>query len=251
MYLQRALTSLAGYLKCQQNNCYYAPQCHLGSLNMMRMLKDHYDLENKKLDAEIQSIQNKLHPSWETDIFVSSEEEIKTYVDEYNKSLTQNKDKKFAKDSVAFKMGRAYKWNTLNRGNFNRFRQTNDGNASDTSTSSSVRSQTNYTHRGFQPHTLNMGPIAPAPPQEHSEMNRIQASKRKTPPMSDGEDIAPTPPDMRGRPHYSGAASGATPKQPRPSNFRAPASKEKVPMTPKPPPHAAQSHIDQFITRPT
>lgn len=38
------------------------------SFNMMRMLKDHYDLENKKLDAEIQGIQNKLYTFRETDV---------------------------------------------------------------------------------------------------------------------------------------------------------------------------------------
>lgn len=45
--------------------------------DMMKMLKDRYDSENKKLDAEIQGIQNKLGPFWEMDIFRSSEEEMK------------------------------------------------------------------------------------------------------------------------------------------------------------------------------
>lgn len=150
------------------------------SVNMMRMLKDHYDLENKKLDAEIQGIQNKRYPFQETDISILSEEEVKTYVDEYNKLLIQNQDKKCAKGSVAFKMGRAYKWNATNRGNFNGFRQTNDKNASDTSTTSSFRSQTNCTHWGFQPHTHATGPTAPS--QENLDTNCTQAPKRKIPP---------------------------------------------------------------------
>lgn len=119
---------------------------------------------------------------------------LKTYVDEYNKLFIQNKDKKFVKDLVAFKMVRAYKWNAPNLANFNRFRQTNDGSASDTSTCSSFGSQTNYTHRGFQPHTRNMGPTASS--QDNLDTIRTQAPKRKTPPIADGEHSIPTPSDM-------------------------------------------------------
>lgn len=83
------------------------------------------------------------------------------------------------------------------------------------------------------------------------ETNRTQAQKRKTSPPSDGEDLEHTLIDTNGKNYPSGSASGATPKQQRQSSFCTLASKDKTPMTPRPPHTTAQSHIDQFVVRPT
>lgn len=82
---------------------------------MMHILREHYESELANVEREILDVQAKLTPFSELYICKSSLQNLQTSIEILNRDIVKGKGKKFQRDSLAFNLGRAYKWEKISK----------------------------------------------------------------------------------------------------------------------------------------
>lgn len=82
---------------------------------MMRILQEHYEQELTNIEKEILEISSKLTPFQDLELYTNSLNNLPTNIEILNRDILRGKEKKFQRDTVAFALGKAYKWNKTDR----------------------------------------------------------------------------------------------------------------------------------------
>lgn len=76
----------------------------------MKILQQHYEQELANIEKEILEISSKLTPFHNLELYKNNLRNLQTNIEILKRHILRGKEKKFQRDSLAFTLGRAYKW---------------------------------------------------------------------------------------------------------------------------------------------
>lgn len=80
-------------------------------MGMMNMLIKYYQMELNGFDSELEKMYEKIESMTTTKQYNNKEAELQKYLENLNRNIISNKEKKFNRDKKQFSENKAYRWN--------------------------------------------------------------------------------------------------------------------------------------------